>query len=180
MINYTQQTLQKLIDGLMWFDLPNRLKEMFKKLTANVTSLNDRLTDIEGNSQETPYKIYSALITQEGTNAPVAVELENTLGEVTFGYTSTGLFSINSPEIQKHKNKVTSRVNQNYHLVGTVHFVNKYITILKNISDNNVTSLTLQQVEHRMFVSDGSFSNFSKVNDITESQALMIEIKVYN
>jgi len=40
------------------------------------------------------YKVYTALLTQSGTNAPVATILENTLsGTVTFEYTGPGLYN---------------------------------------------------------------------------------------
>jgi hypothetical protein len=35
-------------------------------------------------------KVYKALLTQTGTDAPVATVLENTLGTVTYSYTSAG------------------------------------------------------------------------------------------
>jgi len=41
-------------------------------------------------------KVYRALLTQSGTNAPVATVLENTLGTITFGYDDVGSYSINS------------------------------------------------------------------------------------
>ena len=44
-----------------------------------------------------PYKVYVALLTQTGTDAPVATVLENTLGgTITFGYDYVGTYSINS------------------------------------------------------------------------------------
>ena len=40
---------------------------------------------------ERPYEVYTALLTQSGTNAPVATVLENTLGvDITWTYISTG------------------------------------------------------------------------------------------
>lgn len=43
------------------------------------------------------YKVYTALLTQTGTDAPVATVLENTLGgAVTYGYSATGIYTINS------------------------------------------------------------------------------------
>jgi len=50
-----------------------------------------------------PYKSYVALITQTGTSAPTAVELENTIGAISFSYiitgnyraVSAGLFTLN-------------------------------------------------------------------------------------
>jgi hypothetical protein len=43
-----------------------------------------------------PYRVYVALLTQSGSNPPTAIELENTLGPITFGYISSGLYAINS------------------------------------------------------------------------------------
>jgi hypothetical protein len=43
-----------------------------------------------------PYKVYSALLNQNGTNAPTATVLENTLGDITFAYLADGTYSCNS------------------------------------------------------------------------------------
>jgi hypothetical protein len=43
-----------------------------------------------------PYKVYTALLTQYGTNAPTAAVLENTIGTITFGYQSPGNYTVNS------------------------------------------------------------------------------------
>jgi hypothetical protein len=40
------------------------------------------------------YKVYTALLTQSGTDAPTAIELENTIGEITFNYISIGTYSV--------------------------------------------------------------------------------------
>ena len=41
-----------------------------------------------------PYKVYTALLTQTGTNAPVATVLENTTGgTITWGRTSSGWYT---------------------------------------------------------------------------------------
>jgi hypothetical protein len=37
-----------------------------------------------------PYNVYTALLTQTGTNAPVATILENTVGNIVWSYDSTG------------------------------------------------------------------------------------------
>ncbi len=40
-----------------------------------------------------PYKVYTALLTQSGTDAPVATVLENTLGgDIVWAYDDTGLY----------------------------------------------------------------------------------------
>jgi len=41
---------------------------------------------------EPPYKIYRALLTQTGGNAPVATVLENTLGTIVWSYLAPGLY----------------------------------------------------------------------------------------
>ena len=43
-----------------------------------------------------PYKVYTALLSQTGTSAPVPTVLENTLGEITWAYSNTGNYNINS------------------------------------------------------------------------------------
>jgi len=48
------------------------------------------------NSSGSPYKVYTALLTQSGTSAPTAIELENTIGAITFGYSSSGVYTVNS------------------------------------------------------------------------------------
>jgi hypothetical protein len=39
-----------------------------------------------------PYKVYTALLTQSGTNAPIATVLENTLGNIVWSYSSVGSY----------------------------------------------------------------------------------------
>lgn len=41
------------------------------------------------------YKVYTALLTQVGTNAPDEVVLENTIGDITLEYDSVGVYSLN-------------------------------------------------------------------------------------
>ena len=50
------------------------------------------------------YRSYTALLTQTGTDAPVATVLENTLGEVpTWVYFSAGYFYVQSPLFEQNK-----------------------------------------------------------------------------
>jgi len=51
-------------------------------------------------TSDATYKVYSALLTQTGVNAPTAIVLENTLGgNVTFTYVSPGTYYINSSSL---------------------------------------------------------------------------------
>ena len=45
------------------------------------------------------YKVYTALLTRTGATAPTAIVLENTLGTITFGYTTVGTYQINSADL---------------------------------------------------------------------------------
>ena len=63
------------------------------------TPENFLYTDVDGNvlsaplSYAKPYKVYTALLTQSGTNPPTATVLENTLGgTVVWSYTSPGYY----------------------------------------------------------------------------------------
>ena len=40
-----------------------------------------------------PYKVYTALLTQEGQTTPTAIVLENTIGEIEWEYRTTGNYS---------------------------------------------------------------------------------------
>ena len=70
-------------------------------MPLNVDSLNSGTIKTEsltvaGEPVGPKYKVYTALLTQSGTNPPVATILENSLGNITFGYTSAGNYTINS------------------------------------------------------------------------------------
>ena len=52
---------------------------------------------VAGLTPTAPYKVYTALLTQTGTNPPVATVLENTLGvNLTFSYLAIGVYTINN------------------------------------------------------------------------------------
>ena len=65
----------------------NDVKHYFTKINEIIDWINNIGTP--------SYKVYTALLTQSGTNAPVDIVLQNTLGvTVTYGYTSTGTYSL--------------------------------------------------------------------------------------
>ena len=69
----------------LWSYLSKSLSEFGAILSPYITS---------GNST---YKVYSALLTQSGTDSPTAVVLENTLGVTpTWGYQNVGIYRIDS------------------------------------------------------------------------------------
>lgn len=75
-------TLLEKINSLTWYDLINKLKDILKGLAGQ-----------GGDSR--PYKVYTALLTQSGTDAPVATVLENTLGVTpVWSYIGTGHYRV--------------------------------------------------------------------------------------
>lgn len=75
-------------------NLDNLYEKSKSEVLLNITT--DNLEAI-GGSSSTSYLIYTAILSQSGTSAPVATVLENTLGEVpTFEYNGIGDFQINS------------------------------------------------------------------------------------
>ena len=97
-------TLLEKINNLTWYDLINKLKDILKGLAG------------QGGGDPRPYKVYTALLTQSGTNAPVATVLENTLGgDVVWSREEVGTYTgvLNGAFIQDKtflysKNKVYS------------------------------------------------------------------------
>ena len=68
--DYTNLTLNELIEKISiarFFHLPKMVAEALRKIPS-------------GGGSEPAYKVYTALLTQTGTDAPVATVLENTLG----------------------------------------------------------------------------------------------------
>ena len=70
------------IDGVA----PTDLQDAFDKLTTATANFNG--------GGAAPYKVYTALLTQSGTNAPVATVLENTLGgDIVWSYCTEGVYN---------------------------------------------------------------------------------------
>lgn len=62
--------------------------------SALVTNIVDTIFNQGNGSGARPYKVYSALLTQTSTNAPVAIILENTLGgTVVWDYIGVGQYT---------------------------------------------------------------------------------------
>ena len=103
---YEGKTFEELVNSLIWFDLPLKLKAVFAKLQEIIDGLGSNgVQSILGDSVDNtdplnpiindsrPYKVYTALLTQTGTNAPAATVLENTLGfTISYQWMGTGTF----------------------------------------------------------------------------------------
>lgn len=74
------------IDGVE----PTDLQDAFDKLTTATANFNG--------GGAAPYKVYTALLTQSGTDAPVATVLENSAPiNITYSYVMNGVFNISFP-----------------------------------------------------------------------------------
>ena len=106
------------------------------------------------------YKVYTALLTQTGTNAPVATVLENTLGSITYIYNSDGYYSIISDNL----------------------FTNKTFLTITNITDigdyTGLNACNIVKIDNSTF----DIKTISSSNVIANECLLNspIEIRVYN
>ena len=63
---------------------------------CNITAITKGEKGDKGDTGDIGYKSYVAIITQTGTSAPTATILKNTLGTVTYGYDTAGMYLIQS------------------------------------------------------------------------------------
>lgn len=84
-------------NGSGWIDTGIRVSENGTISAQPGISGLDLVNVNQLNASVTPgVKRYKALISQSGTSAPTAVILENSLGTVTFGYSSAATYTVNS------------------------------------------------------------------------------------
>ena len=140
-------TILEKINKLTYFSEIIKLKDILKELVSRDTR---------------PYKAYTALLTQEGTNAPTAEVLENTLGNIAWSYYAVG----------QYKATLIGKLPLNKRVI---------LTSPTNLSDGTTEGYTVFSDED---ISDDSF--IVKFISITgeASDGLVqprgIEIRVYN
>ncbi len=66
----------------------------FQNKASNVGVTVGELNEVVNNTP--PYRVYTALLTQSGEDAPVATVLENTIGSLNLSYIGVGYYEINS------------------------------------------------------------------------------------
>lgn len=95
-----------------------------------------------GGDAAVPYKVYTALITQSGTDAPVANVLANTVGvSVTWIYTGVGTYGCNSESLfTLGKTVVLTHADPSYKTIG--HFLQ---ADLRNANSNGITFMSWTQ-----------------------------------
>ena len=154
-IDYTNLSFTQLIDKIeanRFFDLPRMVREAFRRLLTRVEALEDAPS---GDSR--PYKVYTALLTQSGTDAPVATVLENTLGgDIVWSRYNTGEFFADTTGNLFTSNKTFTTVT------------NRDITTLQFISVQSENQIYLEQVLSETL----NYTDFMNI--------VPVEIRVYN
>jgi hypothetical protein len=92
------------------------------------------------------YKVYTALLTQSGTNAPVATVLQNNIGNISFSYISAGLYYINSSNLfLNNKTWYSILANKNGttgHAFNLTYIDSEKLLIEQNVANNDLLSNT--------------------------------------
>lgn len=146
------------IDGVE----PTDLQDAFDKLTTATANFNG--------GGAAPYKVYTALLSQSGTDAPVATVLENTLGFTPiYTYSSVGVYTL-SP------------------LEDFSNFLNKGVVIFLNKGSNDSTNAS-NSISCAYNYDDGALEIRTYANglasddilsDVDNFQKTSFEIRVYN
>lgn len=169
------------------------LDEKFIGLSASVDTTQKRSELINEQSQAytmqdiidtvgggPAYKVYSALITQTGTNAPVATILENTLGFVpSWTRTAAGTYKITNASFQLNKT-IVNNLNPwgdglaitNVNVEPKLAFISAgpvYVDarLATNLSSSNTIEINTFN------------SSSAKTDGIISSYAVFLEIRVY-
>ena len=150
--------------------LINNINDIINNAKVNTEVLfeiteNDLISLGSGGSSEPvdsrPYKVYTALLTQSETDAPVATVLENTLGgEVVWSYMSEGFYKVSFENTSdKLSYKIGSGIDN-----SDIHNLSNIGVIFSNVNELNILTYQLDTV---------TFKN----NCLLKTP---IEIRVYN
>lgn len=139
--DYSNLSLSQLIEKLNFYDLINKLKEIFKKLKNQVDTNTSTIQTLEETVQNStlPYKSYIALVSQTGTNDPEAIELFNNIGEFTMNRLTSGTYYITLPySVNKDNLFVVAPLmvnDEGYMLNIGVEFIDNNTISLSNMRD---------------------------------------------
>jgi hypothetical protein len=149
--NYNNLTLSELInkiDTSRFFNLPKMVAEALKKLQSLISA------------NEPKYKVYTALLTQSGTDAPIATVLENTLGFTpTLIRENIGKYSLQSSNMWTGNEAV---------FLGGGESVSNIAKTFYNTEDSDIENILIQVLD----------VNGEYVDNILNKTS--IEIRVYN
>lgn len=150
-------TLVEKINKLTWFKEIIKLKEILLELFQSISSIQTDVEGLQNNPVDSrPYKIYTALLTQSGTNAPVATVLENTLGTISFAYFAVGYYGVASENLFSLNKTVCilsgSKTSSYEILVTDINSVSTYIEFKTSIGSNTTNGiLDTTMIEIRVY-----------------------------
>ena len=129
------------------------------------TRLPDRVQVLEDSKVSPTYKVYTALVTQSGTNPPTSTILSNdTTLTFTWSYVDVGIFDIN----------ISSAIDLNKVLVlSSIQFYNGPGTTILLIFEQNSSTTTKLRFKCSQLAGSGIFNNGLLLNH-------GLEIRVYN
>lgn len=153
-----------------WSNESNLLYQILKQIT--------RLTSVVFGLKP-KYKVYTALVFQNGIESPPqAIELENTIGNITFGYRNEGQYDINLPiEIP-----LTSKIFINNSIITE----NATNTVFNRIIDINGNDGFAEQKGYYFLYAGGNNIRLYTISDVNTfsngviADPICIEIRVYN
>lgn len=130
----------------------NDVKHYFSKINEIIDWINNIGTP--------SYKVYTALLTQSGTDAPVAIVLQNTLGSsILWTYDAVGnyrfeLGNIVLPDLNKVFVNINNTYGEGYSIAafsdsGLQNRISVYVTNSSNVAANSVLSNT--SIEIRVY-----------------------------
>ena len=141
-IDYTKLTFTQLVDKIetnRFFDLPRMVREAFRRLTP----------------QEPKYKVYTALLSQSDTDAPVATVLENTLGDIVWSRINSGeyLATLNGVFLEdKTDVRITANTGQGNTTITNIQSVDSvYVALSDSTDDLSDELLRLTPIEIRVY-----------------------------
>ena len=100
---------------------------------------------VDGGGGGASYLVYTALLTQSGTDAPVATVLENTIGTITWSYNGGGSYLANSSSLfTADKTWSIASANDTGTPIGTLAFDATQILFYNNVGDGVMFKLSIE------------------------------------
>jgi hypothetical protein len=134
------------------------------------TRVGEMFEDIINEALIPTYKVYRALLTQTGTNAPVATVLENTLGLIpTYSYQDVGSYALTAP--LSNPNPFTENKT-------TLSWTSTYFTLFGGsiLTENRMNAVWSSTSQILIYTVDGT----TATNNILNTNQWWIEIIVYD
>lgn len=115
----------------------------FQKNNSNAAVTVGELNQVV-NGLELPYRVYTALLTQNSTSEPEAIVLENTLGDIVFTYDSDGQYYgelidgfVENKTFILVSNNVKNPENGN---IGIIQYIDTNTLVIKSFDGSGVAS----------------------------------------